>query len=114
SELEKQAGDIFRPNGRTQPVYFLLQELDEIDRQLREQDDDSETWSKLQSDLAAFTRESKELREAQRRSQAERAQIDVVLDASKALQHAREQFAAHEASVPAGNDDGERERVSLL
>lgn len=105
SELEKQAAEIFLPRGTTQPVYHLLSRLDDIDRQLQEQPDDSREYSRLLSDLERFASRSQQLRDAYLRLRAERDEIDAVLDARKAAQQTYEQLAAHKRQVPQVDDD---------
>lgn len=113
-ELGKRAGNIFKPTGSNQPVHELLTELEDINGRLREQNDDSVTYSRLQTELARFTQESHDLRESYRRFQAERGEVDAVLDAEKTVQRALVRLANERARDPSIDGDRVAERAAAL
>jgi uncharacterized protein YhaN len=55
--LEKTAGELFRPRGRTQTLNKLLLELDGLDRQIRELEQQPARYRALQEELAELERE---------------------------------------------------------
>ncbi|WP_027363954.1 AAA family ATPase [Desulfotruncus alcoholivorax] len=79
--LEKTAGELYKPRGRTPRLNKLILELEELDRKIRELEQQPERYFKLLEEQRQLERDRDRLRELQSERQARLRRLDYLLKA---------------------------------